>query len=225
MLLVASGAAPRARLRPCCFALLALALGSLLALLVLELGLRVTGYDGARERDQRVFDPKYGTVNADSWIFSFRDRSRSATARSICAASSSRCRSRQASSACCSSATRRPRARSSTLAQSYPLRFQPAARCARRRRAAARARDQRRRVGHDHDRRVPPAARQAAAAAAGRGRDRAVHGQRHQLEPRPCAEARALRDAGVGSTSRASTRRSRTSCSCARSRSTSATAS
>src|SRR3954469_7333896 len=51
--------------------LLALALGSALALLVLEFGLRVAGYDGARERELRVFDAKYGTVNADSWIFSF----------------------------------------------------------------------------------------------------------------------------------------------------------
>src|SRR5882672_462754 len=50
----------------------ALLLGLLLACVVLELGLRAIGYAGAREREQRVFDPKYGTVNKDSWIFSFQ---------------------------------------------------------------------------------------------------------------------------------------------------------
>jgi hypothetical protein len=49
----------------------ALGLGTLIALLVLEVGLRTAGYSGAREREQRVFDPRYGTVNKDSWIFSF----------------------------------------------------------------------------------------------------------------------------------------------------------
>jgi lysophospholipase L1-like esterase len=49
----------------------ALLLGSVLGLLFLELGLRVVGYQGAAERTQRVFDPKFGTVNADSWIFGF----------------------------------------------------------------------------------------------------------------------------------------------------------
>jgi lysophospholipase L1-like esterase len=50
---------------------IALGIGTLIALLVLELGLRLAGYAGAREREQRVFDARYGTVNKDSWIFSF----------------------------------------------------------------------------------------------------------------------------------------------------------
>ena len=54
------------------FRLLALALGCVLALLVLELGLRLVGYEGAGERKLARVRPKYGTVNADSWIFSFR---------------------------------------------------------------------------------------------------------------------------------------------------------
>jgi lysophospholipase L1-like esterase len=45
--------------------------GTLLALLILELGLRVTGYDGDRERTQRAFDARYGDVPKDSWIFDF----------------------------------------------------------------------------------------------------------------------------------------------------------
>lgn len=49
----------------------ALLLGTAAALLVLELGLRAFGYEGARERALRVFDARYGEVNADSWIFSF----------------------------------------------------------------------------------------------------------------------------------------------------------
>jgi lysophospholipase L1-like esterase len=49
----------------------ALALGMLGALLVLELGLRITGYDGDRERTARVFDARYGDVPKDSWIFGF----------------------------------------------------------------------------------------------------------------------------------------------------------
>jgi lysophospholipase L1-like esterase len=50
---------------------LAVLLGVALAVLVLEVGLRVLGYAGANEREKHVFDPKYGTVNADSWIFGF----------------------------------------------------------------------------------------------------------------------------------------------------------
>ena len=49
----------------------ALALGGTLALLIAELGLRAIGYAGAQERLARRFHPKYGTVNADSWIFDF----------------------------------------------------------------------------------------------------------------------------------------------------------
>lgn len=40
-------------------------------LLVIELGLRVLGYAGADERVRRRFDPSYGEVNQDSWIFDF----------------------------------------------------------------------------------------------------------------------------------------------------------
>ena len=58
-------------MRGALFRLLALLFGSVLALLLLEVGLRVGGYEGARERTARVFDARYGTVNADSWIFSF----------------------------------------------------------------------------------------------------------------------------------------------------------
>jgi lysophospholipase L1-like esterase len=70
----AAAPSPAARIeaRRALFALLAVSLGSLLALLALELGLRVVGYEGAPERTRRVFDPKYGTVNADSWIHAFR---------------------------------------------------------------------------------------------------------------------------------------------------------
>ncbi len=50
---------------------LALLLGVLGGLLVLELGLRLIGYAGAGERTRRAFDPKYATVEADSWIFDF----------------------------------------------------------------------------------------------------------------------------------------------------------
>lgn len=49
----------------------ALLFGTLLAVLVLELGLRILGYDGDRERAQRTFDARYGDVPKDSWIFSF----------------------------------------------------------------------------------------------------------------------------------------------------------
>jgi lysophospholipase L1-like esterase len=54
------------------FRALALLLSSCVSLLVIELGLRAFGYRGARERVTRVFDPKYGTVKPDSWIFGFR---------------------------------------------------------------------------------------------------------------------------------------------------------
>lgn len=53
------------------FRLLAVLLSGTAVLLAVELGLRVLGYDGASERSARVFDPRYGTVNADSWIFDF----------------------------------------------------------------------------------------------------------------------------------------------------------
>jgi lysophospholipase L1-like esterase len=48
--------------------------------LLLELGLRAAGYDGSAERVTRVFDPRYGTVNADSWIFGFQIDERRHTA-------------------------------------------------------------------------------------------------------------------------------------------------
>jgi lysophospholipase L1-like esterase len=50
---------------------IALLLGISLALIALELGLRIAGYEGAAERSERVFDPRYGTVPRDSWIFDF----------------------------------------------------------------------------------------------------------------------------------------------------------
>ena len=53
------------------FRAIALLLGSGSALLLVELGLRVFGYDGAAERSERRFDPRYGTVPKDSWIFDF----------------------------------------------------------------------------------------------------------------------------------------------------------
>ncbi len=65
------GSRGRTLLKAAAFRAFALLLGLGASLLLLELGLRVFGYDGARERTQRVFDPKYGTVNADSWIFHF----------------------------------------------------------------------------------------------------------------------------------------------------------
>src|SRR5262245_43073380 len=51
--------------------LLALSFGLLLALLGCELLLRVVGYRGAHERLAHRFDPKYGSVPKDSWIFDF----------------------------------------------------------------------------------------------------------------------------------------------------------
>ena len=46
--------------------------GCALALGLPELGLRVIGYAGDAERGRRVFDPRYGAVPRDSWIWSFR---------------------------------------------------------------------------------------------------------------------------------------------------------
>jgi len=51
--------------------LLALSFGCALALLICELALRVIGYAGDHERERSVFDPRYGTVPRDSWIWSF----------------------------------------------------------------------------------------------------------------------------------------------------------
>ncbi|HKP62769.1 MAG TPA: GDSL-type esterase/lipase family protein [Polyangiales bacterium] len=51
--------------------LLALVFGSVLALLICELALRVIGYAGDSERLRSVFDPRYGTVARDSWIWDF----------------------------------------------------------------------------------------------------------------------------------------------------------
>jgi hypothetical protein len=52
-------------------ALGALAIGCLLALITCELALRLFGYSGELERQQRVFDPRYGSVARDSWIWDF----------------------------------------------------------------------------------------------------------------------------------------------------------
>ena len=49
----------------------AVALGTVLAIALLELGLRIAGYDGDRERTARAFDARYGDVPKDSWIFDF----------------------------------------------------------------------------------------------------------------------------------------------------------
>ena len=62
---------PRHRLRALSVRVIALLLGTGAALLLCELGLRVFGYDGAAERSARRFDPRYGTVPKDSWIFDF----------------------------------------------------------------------------------------------------------------------------------------------------------
>jgi lysophospholipase L1-like esterase len=59
------------RLRALALRACALLLGGAVGLLVLELALRVAGYDGAAERITRRFDARYGTVPKDSWIFSF----------------------------------------------------------------------------------------------------------------------------------------------------------
>src|SRR5687767_6626268 len=49
----------------------ALLLGLGVGLAIAELALRAIDYPGAQERFARRFDPRYGTVNADSWIFDF----------------------------------------------------------------------------------------------------------------------------------------------------------
>lgn len=71
----ARGPAPNAwtrALRAAMARALLVALGTLVGLCVLELGLRLFGYAGAGERQARVFDPRFGAVNADSWIFRFQ---------------------------------------------------------------------------------------------------------------------------------------------------------
>jgi hypothetical protein len=47
-------------------------LGCVLAVLLCELVLRIVGYTGDAERSRHVFDPRYGTVPRDSWIFDFK---------------------------------------------------------------------------------------------------------------------------------------------------------
>ena len=51
--------------------LLLLGFGCVTACSLAECGLRVVGYPGAEERQQRVFDARYGEVPRDSWIWSF----------------------------------------------------------------------------------------------------------------------------------------------------------
>jgi hypothetical protein len=46
----------------------ALLLGCVLALGLSEALLRGLGYEGDLERERRTFDPRYGTVQRDSWI-------------------------------------------------------------------------------------------------------------------------------------------------------------
>lgn len=62
----------RTRLHTLTLRAAALALGTLGSLCLLELGLRIAGYDGDRERTARVFDARYGDVPKDSWIFGFK---------------------------------------------------------------------------------------------------------------------------------------------------------
>ncbi|HEX4352716.1 MAG TPA: hypothetical protein VHZ95_07385, partial [Polyangiales bacterium] len=52
--------------------ILLVSFGCLLALAGSECGLRVFGYAGDVERDRRVFDPRYGAVPKDSWIWTFQ---------------------------------------------------------------------------------------------------------------------------------------------------------
>jgi lysophospholipase L1-like esterase len=66
------GARRRSRRRKIAARAVALLLGTVLALGIAELGLRIVDYPGAQERRARRFHPRYGTVNADSWIFDFR---------------------------------------------------------------------------------------------------------------------------------------------------------
>lgn len=63
--------AARDRWRTLALRALALALGTLAGALVLEVGLRIAGYAGDRERTARTFDARYGDVPKDSWIFDF----------------------------------------------------------------------------------------------------------------------------------------------------------
>lgn len=51
--------------------LIALSFGCALALASCELALRVIGYPGDHERTRSVFDPRYGNVPRDSWIWNF----------------------------------------------------------------------------------------------------------------------------------------------------------
>jgi lysophospholipase L1-like esterase len=62
---------PRTVIRQVLTRIAALLFGTALAVLVLELGLRIAGYDGDRERTARAFDARYGDVPKDSWIFDF----------------------------------------------------------------------------------------------------------------------------------------------------------
>lgn len=52
--------------------LLLFGFGCVTACSLAECSLRVVGYPGAEERQQRVFDARYGEVPRDSWIWSFR---------------------------------------------------------------------------------------------------------------------------------------------------------
>lgn len=51
--------------------LLLLGFGCVCACALAECSLRLVGYAGAQERQQRVFDARYGEVPRDSWIWSF----------------------------------------------------------------------------------------------------------------------------------------------------------
>jgi hypothetical protein len=51
---------------------LLLVFGCSCGLLMGEAALRVFGYAGASERDRRVFEPRYGAVPKDSWIWDFQ---------------------------------------------------------------------------------------------------------------------------------------------------------
>ena len=60
---------PRSFPRKLAFAGLSLAIGTGLALGCGEVALRIIGYDGENERINSVFDPRYGKVRRNSWIF------------------------------------------------------------------------------------------------------------------------------------------------------------
>lgn len=49
----------------------AVLLGTLLGLALGEVGLRLAGFEEELARQRTVFDPEYGTVRADSWVFDF----------------------------------------------------------------------------------------------------------------------------------------------------------